>query len=189
MAGIFQASLLLFLLQLIATTTTTTTSCEDWCRDNCDNCGEGENPCLYQRKCDSVCPCPQFNLVCLTSNVTLDLLEPRYESVQISLYQNETKSAKYELEDESVKTFVLNETSRPEEKMKVCLSHHRDHPVCRECTTSIPPAAAGIERPDLLRVMQYSYYRPTFEALLVANSNSSNFCSPSVCHSVTLCDT
>jgi len=144
MAGIFQASLLLFLLQLIATTTTTTTSCEDWCRDNCDNCGEGENPCLYQRKCDSVCPCPQFNLVCLTSNVTLDLLEPRYGSVEISLYQNETKSATYELEDETVKTFVLNETSRPEEKMKVCLSHHRDHPVCRECTTSIPPAAAGM---------------------------------------------
>ena len=147
MAGIFQASLLLLLLQLISTTTTTT-SCEDWCRDNCDNCGTGENPCANLRKCYKVCPCPQFNLTCLVSNITLNFepnLEPR--SLQTYLiYQNETKSATKELE-EVPKTFVLKETSRPEEKMKVCLSHSKDHPVCRECTTSIPPSAEGTERP------------------------------------------
>ena len=127
MAGIFQASLLLLLLQLISTTTTTTTSCEDWCRDNCENCGTGENPCANPRKCDLVCPCPQFNLTCLTSNITLNFepnLEPRFRPLQISLYRNETSSARYDLEDQTAKTFVLNETSRLEEKMKVCVNHH-----------------------------------------------------------------
>ena len=164
MAGIFQASLLLLLLQLISSTTTTT-SCEDWCRDNCENCGTGENPCANLRKCYSVCPCPQFNLTCLISNITLNFepnLEPRSSPPKIYLiYQNETKSATKELEEVTPKTFVLKETSRPEEKMKVCLSHSKDHRVCRECITSVPPAAEGTERPP-----QYGYYRLTCEAFL-----------------------
>merc|ERR1711988_306337 len=43
---------------------------QTWCRENCDNCGQGESPCPFQRKCDLRCPCIDTTTTTTTSSTT-----------------------------------------------------------------------------------------------------------------------
>merc|ERR1711988_2005218 len=133
-----------------ATTTTTTTlaslsTCDQtWCRENCDNCGQGESNCPNPRKCDRECPCIDLDLICLNNNVSVtfdlsSLITRGYEvrSVELNLTEADTGEmldlAQLEMEEKETYQYAKEGLSRPGSTLRACLKISDRKDVCREC--------------------------------------------------------